>query len=202
VLVLDEAQQELVTLVRYLQSVTEELMIDLITVSAYEVGGSRVLVPQRVDAERPTPESSPPKMPPPRSEGRLVEGSDDFAEVIEQSPQEHRPGLRRLCQWAVSLEREGLVHLSTYHGVAYRWTLLPRLRTENAGLVTIWNEGGAYLQFWRSVFERRAPKTLSRVERIAPVQIGQGNTTREISDELLEALTDAYREAALGKVGA
>jgi hypothetical protein len=80
-------------------------------------------------------------------------------------------------------------------------TLLPRLRTENVGLVTIWNEGGAYLQFWRSVFERRAPKTLSRVERITPVQIGQGNTAREVSDALLEALTDAYREAAAGKIG-
>jgi len=201
VLVLDEAPQELVGLVGYLESVTEELVIDLITVSAYEVGGSRVLVPQRVDAERPTPESSPPRMSPPRSEGRLAEGSEDFAETIEQSPKEHRPGLRRLCEWAVSLEREGLVHLSTYHGVAHRLTLLPRLRTENVGLVTIWNDGGAYLQFWRSVFERRAPETLSRVERIAPVQIGQGNTTREVSDALLEALTDAYREAAAGKIG-
>jgi hypothetical protein len=93
------------------------------------------------------------------------------------------------------------VHLSTYHGVAHRWTLLPWLRTEKAGLVTIWNEGDAYLQFWRDVFVRRAPETLCRVERIVPVQIGQGNTTREISDELLEALTDAYREAASGKIG-
>jgi hypothetical protein len=123
------------------------------------------------------------------------------AEAIEQSPREHRPGLRRLCEWAVALEREGLVRLSTYQGVAHRWTLLPRLRTENAGLVTIWNDGGAYLQFWRSVFERRAPETLPRVKRLAPVQIGQGNTTREVSDELLEALTDAYREAAAGKIG-
>jgi hypothetical protein len=202
VLVLDEAPQELVKLVGYLESVTEELLIDLIAVSAYEVGGSRILVPQRVEAERPTPETtSPPKTPSPRSEGRLVEGSDDFAEAIEQSPQEHHPGLRRLYKWAVALEREGLVHLSTYHGVAHRWTLLPRMRTEKVGLVTIWNEGGAYLQFWRSVFERRAPETLSRVERIAPVQIGQGNTTREVSDGLLEALTDAYREAAAGKIG-
>ncbi len=201
VLVLDNAPQELVTLVGYLESVTQELLIDLIAVSAYEVGGSRVLVPQRVDAERPTPEMSPPKLLSPRPEGRLVEGSEDFAEAIEQSPKEHRPGLRRLCGWAVSLEREGLVHLSTYHGVAHRWTLLPRLRTEKAGLVTIWNEGGPYLQFWRSVFVRRAPETLSRVERIAPVQIGQGTQTREISDDLLEALTDAYREAASGKIG-
>jgi hypothetical protein len=39
------------------------------------------------------------------------------------------------------------------------------------------------------------------VERIAPVQIGQGNSTREVSDELLEAPADAYREAAAGKIG-
>jgi hypothetical protein len=75
------------------------------------------------------------------------------------------------------------------------------LRTENAGQVTIWNEGGAYHQFWRSVFERHAPETLPRVERIAPVQIGQGNSTREVSDELLEALADAYQEAVAGKIG-
>jgi hypothetical protein len=201
VIVLDEAPQELVALVGYLGSVTQELLIDLITVSAYEVGGSQVLVPQRVDPERPTSQTSPPKPPSSKTKGRLVDGWDDFAEAIEQSPREQRLGLRRLCEWAVSLEREGLVHLSTYHGVAHRWTLLPRLRTENAGLVTIWNDGGAYLQFWRSVFERRAPETLSRVERIAPIQIGQGNTTREVSDELLEALTDAYREATAGKIG-
>lgn len=41
---------------------------------------------------------------------------------------------------------------------------------------------------------------IAAVERIAPVQIGQGNSTREVSDELLEALADAYREAA-GKIG-
>jgi len=200
VLVLDEAPQELVTLVGYLESVTEDLLIDLIAVSSYGVGGSRVVVPQRVEAERPTlePQGS---SSPPGPTGRLVEGADDFAEAIEQSPQEHRPGLRRLYEWAVSLEREGLVHLSTYHGVAHRWTLLLRLRTEKAGLVTIWNEGGASVQFWRSVFERRAPESLPRVEQVAPVRVGQGNSTREVSEELLEALTDAYREAASGKIG-
>jgi hypothetical protein len=30
--------------------------------------------------------------------------------------------------------------------------------------------------------------------------MGRGNTTREISDELLEALTEAYREAASGRI--
>jgi hypothetical protein len=39
------------------------------------------------------------------------------------------------------------------------------------------------------------------VEQVAPVRVGQGNSTREVSEELLEALTDAYREAASGKIG-
>lgn len=201
VLVLDDAPQELATLVGYLESVTEELLIDLITVSAYQVGSSQVLIPQRVDAERPpTPEA--PKTPSSSEhKGYLVEGGADFAAAIEESPEERRPELRRLYEWALRLEQNGLVCLSTYHGIANRWTLLPRLRTEKAGLVTIWNEGGAYLQFWRSVFERRAPSSLPRVEQVAPVRIGQGNTTRGISDELLEALTEAYREAASGMIG-
>ena len=102
VLVLDEAPQELATLVGYLESVADNLSVDLITVSSYEVGGSRVIVPQRVDADRPTVESQGPSSSP-GPMGRLVEGAEDFADAIERSPEEHRPGLRRRCEWAVSL---------------------------------------------------------------------------------------------------
>lgn len=203
VLVLDEAPQELVTLVGYLESVTDELMIDVIAVSAYEVGGSRVLIPQRVDAERPIPEPAATKPPPAGPEGRYVEGAEDFADAIELAEEKHRPMLRCLCEWAVSLDREGLVRLGTYHAKGGdMMSLLPRLRADNAGLVTVYNDRGIpSLQFWRSVFERRAPESLPRVEQAAPVQIGQGNTTYEANDGLLEALTEAYREAASGKIG-
>jgi hypothetical protein len=202
VLVLDEAPQELVTLVGYLESVTEELMIDLIAVSAYEVGGSRVLIPQRVDAERPAPEPGTPKASS-GPEGRYVEGAGDFADAIDSASEEHRPLLRRLCEWAVSLDREGLVGLGTYHAKGGdMMSLLPRLRVDNAGLVTVYNDRGIpSLQFWRSVFERRAPESLPRVEQAASVQIGQGNITYEADDGLLKALTDAYEEAASGKIG-
>ena len=61
---------------------------------------------------------------------------------------------------------------------------------------TIWNDGGAYLQFWRSVFERNAPSFIEQIESLPEIQIGQGNTTREISDELLDILTEAYKAAA------
>ena len=62
--------------------------------------------------------------------------------------------------------------------------------------MTIWNDGRASLSFWRTVFERRAPSSIDAVERIVSKAIGQGNTTRKISDELLDALTQAYRTAA------
>ncbi len=52
---------------------------------------------------------------------------------------------------------------------------------------------------WRSVFERRAPRSLARIDQsIMPIR--QGKTTREVSDELLDALTDAYREAVGGEI--
>ncbi|HET8626304.1 MAG TPA: hypothetical protein VFL91_02740 [Thermomicrobiales bacterium] len=197
VIVLDEAPEELVRLVGYLSAVADQLLIDLITVSAYEVNGSQILVPQRVDAEeaRPAPPGSMPKVPAPA--GGYSEGAEVFRAAIDKAPEPARQMLHCLLDWALSLEAEGLVRLGTYRGTTQRWTLLPRLRADNAGLVTIWNDNGAYLSFYRSVFERRAPASLPRVEElVAPSRIGQGNTIRTITPELQGALTAAYREAA------
>jgi hypothetical protein len=199
VIVVDEAPPELARLVGYLESVAKKLVIDLITVAAYDVGTSRILVPQRVEPEREAAERAVPRP----SGGELVLGAEDFAAAIDKSPEPHRPALRKLCDWAISLEREGLVKLATFHGTSGRLTLLPRLHGDEVGLVTIWNDNGAYLSFWRTVFERRAPRSIERVERlIAPLQIGTGNTVRAFDDELLAALTDAYREATLSVAGA
>jgi hypothetical protein len=45
VIVLDSAPDELVQVIGYLQSVSEKIDIDLVTMTAYEVNGSQVLVP-------------------------------------------------------------------------------------------------------------------------------------------------------------
>lgn len=196
VFVLDEAPPELIRLVGYLEAVTDQLLIDLVTVGAYEIGGSNVLVPQRVDAER-IPASNDRSAPPSRTEARYVEGADDFEASIVTAPEEHQADLRRLCEWAQSLAAVGPASLRTAHGKSGRLTLVPRLPAENVGLVTIWNENGAYLTLWRSVFERNAPQALAEVERlIAPETVGQGNSIWDVSDELLAVLTEAYREAA------
>ena len=71
-----------------------------------------------------------------------------------------------------------------------------RLVADDAGLVTIWNDSGAYISLWRTVFERRAPESIEPVETLLSTRIGTGNVVRDLRDEVLNALTLAYREAA------
>jgi hypothetical protein len=195
VIVLDRAPKELVELVGFLEVVAERLTIDLITVSKYDIAGSMILVPQRVDPERRKVEEEPGPTAAPPEQGYLADGADDFIAMFDAARPEERPKLERLTAWAQELANEGLARLRTYHGKS-SITLLPRLVPDNAGLVTIWNDAGsAYLQLWRTVFERRAPSTLDSVEAELGRPVGQGNTTKEISDALLDLLKMAYREA-------
>lgn len=118
----------------------------------------------------------------------------------DAGPQAPRPATPQRRSIAATIQD---TRLATYRGKRdTRFTLLPRLRVDNAGLVTIWNDNGAaYLEFWRSVFERRAPTHIAPVEQIiAPLHIGQGNSVKQIDDSLLDALTAAYREAADGRI--
>ena len=75
--------------------------------------------------------------------------------------------------------------------------MLPYLLSDEAGLITVWNDNGFWITPWRSVFERRAPNSIATVEAVlSPQPLANGNSLREVSDRLLTALTDAYREAA------
>jgi hypothetical protein len=199
VLVLDDGPDELLRLIAYLEAITaDRLLIDLVTVASYRIGDSEVVVPQRVDAERrlvELPAKGPPLV---SSDGRLVEGVEEFDMSITAAREDQRPQLQRLRDWAVGLHREGLVTLQTFQGrVSNRRNLLPRLSDERVGLVTIYNSGGTpSLQLFRKVLERRAPKTLPTIERlVAPQSLGQGTLAKNITDELLEALAEAHREA-------
>src|SRR4029078_6189263 len=128
------------------------------------------------------------------------EGADEFdASIVDAAP-EFQPLLRRLSTWAKELGREGMIRFQSYRGLRGEVTLLPRLRPELAGLVTIWNHNGVFLSFFRSVFERRAPGAIREIEAcIAPHRIGQGNSIYVVDDDLLAALTRAYRIAAAGQ---
>lgn len=125
-----------------------------------------------------------------------VAGAAEFVAAIPGAQEDAQPILQRLSDWAITLEQAGLVKLMTYYGKAGWLSLLPRLEPEDVGLVSIYNiNGKASLQLWRSVFTRRAPESLLRVEHLIG-EIGQGKHIREFGDPLLNELTLAYMEAA------
>ena len=57
--------------------------------------------------------------------------------------------------------------------------------------------GGLFTNF---VTMGHAPNSITAVEALIEAAIGQGKVTRVHSDELLTALTEAYKEAASGRV--
>jgi hypothetical protein len=196
VIVLDSAPAELVQVVGYLELISDKIDIDLVTVTAYDVDGARVLVPQRVDPGRRARELSDAQVSD-RQAGVLYPGSAEFRNSFADAPLARREMLQRAADWADMLERDGLIKLSSYRGKGGFVSLLPRLASDNAGLVTVYSDiKSAYLQFWRGVFERRAPQSIPAVETAVGIELRQGNSTRNISPELLDALTIAYQEAA------
>lgn len=201
VLVLDEAPSELVQLVGYLEGISSGVVLDLITVSAYEAGLEKLLVPQRVDPEHPGEQIAATTVTATHRSGgkprREVDGSDAFEEAIAQAVEPARTELQRLLAWARHLEAEGLATLRTVFGQG-REVLTVWVRGEKAGLVSIWHEGGAYLSLWRSVFVRLAWDRLATIEKEIGEPIGQGSSVRDPSAELLDLLSDAYRDAASG----
>ncbi len=198
VLVLDEAPTELVQLAGYLEVIASELVIDLITVEAYELDGRTLMAPQRVDPEHVERTPARPIAASGSRQGFVSEGIEDFEQAIEGAPEEHQKVFRELVAWAKDLAADGLARIGTYHSVKPgQLSLLPRLRDTGSGLITIFNENGVpSVAFWRSAFETRAPDSLEMVERLAsPAQVGQGTRTRSPTPELMTAIRSAYEEA-------
>jgi hypothetical protein len=198
VLVLDEAPSELVQLVGYLESVTSGVTIDLITVSAFEAGAEQILVPQRVDPDREQERFISRAQPKPPAAKREVDGSEAFEETIQRAPANDRPGLTRLLEWARTLETARVATLRTVFGEG-REILLVWIPGQKAGPSSVWNDSGPYISLWRSVFVRFAWKHIEPVELLLGKAIGQGNTVRDPPQELLEALSAAYRDASAGQ---
>src|SRR5262249_7209378 len=164
VIVLDSAPDELVQVVGYLQSVTDKIDIDLVIVAAYDVAGSQVMVPQRVEPARRVRALSDAQVDA-RQAGALHPGSSEFRDVVGGLPADRRDRLLRGADWADALANDGLVGLATYRGNSGITTLLPRLAADDAGLVSVASDiRSGYMQFWRSVFERRAPNSIAAVE--------------------------------------
>lgn len=200
VLILDETSVELEQIAAYLDSVTTHAFaIDLISFSIYEVNGAEIAMPQRVSPDLSEISDSAMVVSSKRTSRRSSreEGPSAFVDSLAGIDGEDREEFDRIVKWAKEIAKIPGVDLLTSTGVNRdRFTLLPQLETQKAGLVTIWNDNRKpYIQFWRSMFERLAPDSMQSVEQAAGVNIGQGNTGRGASPALLDALTSAYREA-------
>ena len=198
VLVLDDIPRELPRLVGYLETIGERITIDLVAINVVTVNGAQVVVPRRVsDESELNAKTRKATMP---SSSNSVDGSDEFASHIDEAPEENRGLLKKLLHWAQEMETQKLVKLSTSIGKANRYTLVPKLPSYGSGLITIWNENNAgYISVYRTVFEKLAPDLIEPIEAlISPIKIGSGNSVREISDELLDVLTQAHKQASSG----
>lgn len=198
VLVLDEAPAELVQLIGYLESISAGVVLDLITVSAYEVGTEQILVPQRVDPEHVEAQVvARPQLATARTSARAkpIDGTEPFEQAIAQAAADDQRSLRRLLDWARGLENRQLASLKSVLGEG-RQVLLVWLPGEKAGLVSIWNDGGASVSLWRSVFVRAAWEEIEPIETLIGKPMGQGGVIADPTDELLGLLTAAYERAA------
>jgi hypothetical protein len=202
VLVLDAVSSELERIIAYLDSVTlQTLTIDLITINVYEVNGVQIALPQRVSPD--IGGTAVPAAVRRSAASRSVrsEGPDAFIESVANVTGEARKVFDHLIDWTKELAQLPKVHLYTdvsAQGIFI--TMAPRIEPENATLTLMRNASGVPLVLVvRSAFERLAPNSMARVEQIiSPVKLGQGTVVKDISPELREAITAAYREAVDG----
>ena len=125
-----------------------------------------------------------------------IPGADAFLERIDKAREDSKPALKQLCEWAVALEEENLANLESRPGNV-NTTLRIRLPSSNVCFVVVWQQGNGVMgcQLNRPPMSNRAPKANARITQILGSE-DYGWFTSEIpADGLLDALTDAYREA-------
>ena len=130
----------------------------------------------------------------------LVEGRTSGVEAFVASISEitgfERAVFDRLIEWAEQLAL--MPNVSLYSNVGTTRTMLkPHIASEDAGLITIVNQGREpVIWLWSSVFERMAPSSMERLESaIDPKPLRHGTTLRDFPCEVIEAITAAYQEA-------
>ncbi len=132
------------------------------------------------------------------SQGQYVRGGVAFKESIGRAPERFRNDLERLYDWAAGLELEGLARLSTWLGTT---TTLPVNVPKDSALVSIYNQtDAARIYFQANVFRRIAPNSIPLMNELIggdlqEIRSSTGRHLSQITQEILSALTEAYREA-------
>ena len=130
--------------------------------------------------------------------GKRIPGAEAFLSVIEEVLEHDKPMLNQLYEWAVSLEHEGLSILQTRLG-SHNKSLRCRLPNVERPPAIIYRAGDKNrFDLVRDRIQQRAPEADERIEEILgpdEYRLGKTSHVRELTDGLLDALTDAYREA-------
>lgn len=123
-----------------------------------------------------------------------------FEESIQKAREEFQGDLTRIYQWADGLERDGLASLKTWPGDDN--FSLPITVTGKSALVSIYNQpNDAIIHFRPQRFRELSPNSISKVSELSGVDLEKLKSSKNcsikdiLSDELLDALTSAYREA-------
>ncbi len=196
VLVLDAIPRELPRLVSYLEGIAPNLLIDLVAVGSYSVAGELVVVPHRVEPERRPAEIAATSA----AGGATIDedGADAFQRAVEAdgTPASREAGAR-LISWARALESRRVARL-----VSVQSSAMHTLRIYVPGdmsLACLFLDGtGPHLSLYRSVFARRAPRTLGELDALLePSRVGQG-TNADARDDVLSLVGRGYDEAGQG----
>ena len=128
-------------------------------------------------------------------------GADAFLASIDQVGQDFRPMFEQICDWTVSLEQENLATLETGgRSDGFRTTLRANLPGTKAYLAITWRIGSTVnFSLNGNQIHARAPKAHARIEEILGTDAYNAEKWAGLKSAppsgLLEALTDAYREA-------
>ncbi len=199
VIVLDDAPPQLVRLIGYLDLfTTKDLSLDLVTMSAYDIKDEQFLIPQRIDPDHALElETATETTVHQKSRGiATTKSSADFRKIVAQSENpDHRENRKKIADWADDLENEGICRVysrvNSAEGSGWRRLRL-YLLDENKTFAHFESDGqGAWL--YPAVIRRRAPAMLDRITELTDLPSKYGAPA---TPELLDALADAYREAA------
>ncbi len=128
-----------------------------------------------------------------RSGGVRSPGAEVFKAAIDSANEQQREDLTEMHSWATNLAAEGLPNLYSFAGKDT--TLNIRVRDKKNALVTFYiSSTFPPIRLWRERFENYAPNSLRIIEKLINARMApQG--FHQYNDGLLDALTDAYREA-------
>jgi hypothetical protein len=203
VLVLDEAPDDLVRLVGYLETITnEQIIVDLITVVPYAVNDTRVVVPQRIDSrnfesalDRQRDKSGTRT----RTRSPIVPGAEAFEEFIPEVDEAYREPLAALTAMARKLEDRGHVLLRTTIGSGRR-ILRMELPGESSPIAALWAEKRhPSISFNTTVAAKRAPVAAGALLALLPEGTNPYIHIEHLTEDALAALEAVCAEAASGR---